>query len=212
MHKKTKYLNPMGNIDPVDVAYIIKYHKDLISKYPQNENLTMGWAIDSQNIRFNILSQIDDLNNKSILDVGCGNAMLYDYLIQLYPNLRYVGLDLLDEFLNNAMKRLSNKKDVNFYKGNFMSEQLPLLDYYLVSGAFNYKNSNPLFIFQSIQHLFNSSRFGLGFNLLSMAPSNQQIAVAYNKQMLFEFCKMLSPKCKLIDDYLENDYTIYLYH
>ena len=212
MHKKTKYLNPMGNIDPVDVAYIIKYHKDLISKYPQNENLTMGWAIDSQNIRFNILSQIDDLNNKSILDVGCGNAMLYDYLIQLYPNLRYVGLDLLDEFLNNAMKRLSNKKDVNFYKGNFMSEQLPLLDYYLVSGAFNYKNSNPLFIFQSIQHLFNSSRFGLGFNLLSMAPSNQQIAVAYNKQMIFEFCKMLSPKCKLIDDYLENDYTIYLYH
>ena len=212
MHKKTKYLNPMGNIDPVDIAYIIKYHKDLISKYPQNENLTMGWAIDSQNIRFNILSKIDDLNNKSILDVGCGNAMLYDYLIQLYPNLRYVGLDLLDEFLNNAMKRLSNKKDVNFYKGNFMSEQLPLLDYYLVSGAFNYKNSNPLFIFQSIQHLFNSSRFGLGFNLLSMAPSNQQIAVAYNKQMIFEFCKMLSPKCKLIDDYLENDYTIYLYH
>ena len=212
MHKKTKYLNPMGNIDPVDIAYIIKYHKDLISKYPQNENLTMGWAIDSQNIRFNILSKIDDLNNKSILDVGCGNAMLYDYLIKLYPNLRYVGLDLLDEFLNNAMKRLSNKKDVNFYKGNFMSEQLPLLDYYLVSGAFNYKNSNPLFIFQSIQHLFNSSRFGLGFNLLSMAPSNQQIAVAYNKQMIFEFCKMLSPKCKLIDDYLENDYTIYLYH
>ena len=202
----------MGNIDPVDVAYIIKYHKDLISKYPQNVNLTMGWANDSQNVRFKILSQIDDLNNKSILDIGCGNAMLYDYLIQLYPNLRYVGLDLLDEFLNNAMKRLSNKKDVNFYKGNFMSEQLPLLDYYLVSGAFNYKNSNPLFIFQSIQHLFNSSRFGLGFNLLSMAPSNQQIAVAYNKQMIFEFCKMLSPKCKLIDDYLENDYTIYLYH
>jgi len=202
----------MGTIDSVDVAYIIKYHKELISKYPQDDNLTMGWAIDSQNVRFKILSEIDDLNNKSILDIGCGNAMLYDYLIQLYPNFRYVGLDLIDEFLNNAMKRLFNKKDVNFYKGNFMSEQLPLLDYYIVSGAFNYKNSNPLFIFQSIQHLFNSSRFGLGFNLLSNVPSNQQIAVAYNKQMIFEFCKILTPKCKLIDDYLENDYTIFLYH
>jgi len=202
----------MGTIDPVDVAYIIKYHKELISKYPQDDNLTMGWAIDSQNVRFKILSEIDDLNNKSILDIGCGNAMLYDYLIQLYPNFRYVGLDLIDEFLNNAMKRLFNKIDVNFYKGNFMSEQLPLLDYYIVSGAFNYKNSNPLFIFQSIQHLFNSSRFGLGFNLLSNVPSNQQIAVAYNKQMIFEFCKILTPKCKLIDDYLENDYTLFLYH
>jgi len=73
----------MGTIDSVDVAYIIKYHKELISKYPQDDNLTMGWAIDSQNVRFKILSEIDDLNNKSILDIGCGNAMLYDYLIQL---------------------------------------------------------------------------------------------------------------------------------
>jgi len=202
----------MGNIDPVEVAYIIKYHKDLISQYPHDDNLTMGWAGDSQNVRFKILSEIDDLNNKSILDVGCGNAKLYDYLVQLYPTIRYVGLDLLDEFLNNATQRLKNTKDVNFYQGNFMSEQLPLLDYYLVSGALNYKNSNPLYIFQSIQHLFNSARFGLGFNLLSIAPKNQQIAVAYNKQMIFEFCKMLTPKCKLIDDYLENDYTIFLYH
>jgi len=202
----------MGKIDPVEVAYIIKYHKDLISQYPQDDNLTMGWAADSQNVRFKILSEIDDLNNKSILDVGCGNAKLYDYLVQLYPTIRYVGLDLMDEFLNNAIQRLKNTKDVNFYQGNFMSEQLPLLDYYLVSGAFNYKNSNPLFIFQSIQHLFNSARFGLGFNLLSLAPSNQQIAVAYNTQMIFEFCKMLTPKCKLIENYLENDYTIFLYH
>jgi SAM-dependent methyltransferase len=202
----------MGNIDPVEVAYIIKYHKDLISQFPQDDNLTMGWAGDSQNVRFKVLSEIDDLNNKSILDVGCGNAKLYDYLVQLYPTIRYVGLDLLDEFLNNAIQRLKNTKDVNFYQGNFMSEQLPLLDYYLVSGALNYKNSNPLYIFQSIQHLFNSARFGLGFNLLSIAPKNQQIAVAYNKQMIFEFCKMLTPKCKLIDDYLENDYTLFLYH
>jgi SAM-dependent methyltransferase len=202
----------MGNIDPVEVAYIIKYHKELINKYPKDDNLTMGWSGDSQNTRFKILSEIDDLNHKSILDVGCGNAQLYDYLVQLYPTIRYVGIDLIDEFLKSAIQRLVNKKDVNFYQGNFMSEQLPLLDYYLVSGAFNYKNSNPLYIFQSIQHLFNSARFGLGFNLLSIVPKNQQIAVAYNKQMIFEFCKMLTPKYKLIDNYLENDYTIFIYH
>lgn len=202
----------MGYIDPVDVAYIIKYHKDLISKYPTDDHSLMGWSGDTQKVRFKMLSQIDDLNNKSILDVGCGNAKLYDYLIQLYPTMRYVGLDLMDDFLKSAMTRLANKKDVNFYQGNFMSDQLPLLDYYLVSGSLNYKNSNPLYIFQSIQHLFNSSRFGLGFNLLSFVPNNQQIAVAYNKNMIFEFCKLLSPKCQLLDDYLENDYTLFLYH
>jgi len=202
----------MGYIDPIDVAYIIKYHKDLISKNPLDDNLLMGWAGDTQTDRFKILSAIDDLNNKSVLDVGCGNAKLFDYLIQLYPTMRYVGLDLMDDFLKSAMTRLANVNDVNFYQGNFMSDQLPLLDYYLVSGSLNYKNSNPLYIFQSIQHLFNSARFGLGFNLLSSVPENQQIAVAYNQQMIFEFCKMLTPKCKLIDNYLENDYTIFLYH
>lgn len=202
----------MAKIDPVEVAYIIKYHKDLISKNPQDDKYIMGWSGDTQTNRFKVLSEIDNLNNKSILDVGCGNALLYDYLIQLYPTMRYVGLDLIDDFLNLAITRLANKKDVNFYQGNFMSDQLPLLDYYLVSGSLNYKNANPLHIFQCISHLFNSARFGLGFNLLSTVPENQQIAVAYNKQMIFEYCKMLSPKCKLIDNYLENDYTIFLYH
>lgn len=202
----------MGNINPIDVAYIIKYHKDLLSSHPHNEQLTMGWSGNSQAIRFEILSQIDDLNNKSILDIGCGNAKLYDYLIAKYPTMRYVGLDLMDEFLSNAMARLADKKDVQFYQGNFMSDQLPLLDYYLVSGALNYQNSNPLYIFQSIQHLYNSARLGLGFNLLSTAPDNQKIAVSYNTQMIFEFCKMLSPKCILKTDYLENDYTIFMYH
>ena len=202
----------MAKIDPVEVAYIIKYHKDLISKNPQDDKYIMGWSGDTQTNRFKVLSEIDNLNNKSILDVGCGNALLYDYLIQLYPTMRYIGLDLIDDFLNLAITRLANKKDVNFYQGNFMSDQLPLLDYYLVSGSLNYKNANPLHIFQCISHLFNSARFGLGFNLLSTVPENQQIAVAYNKQMIFEFCKMLSPKCKLIDNYLENDYTIFLYH
>jgi len=202
----------MAKIDPVEVAYIIKYHKDLISKNPQDDKSIMGWAGDTQTNRFKVLSEIDNLNNKSILDVGCGNAMLYDYLIQLYPTMRYVGLDLIDDFLKLAMTRLANKKDVNFYQGNFMSDQLPLLDYYLVSGSLNYKNANPIHIFQSITHLFNSARFGLGFNLLSSVPAYQQIAVAYNKHMIFEFCKMLTPKCKLIDNYLDNDYTIFLYH
>lgn len=202
----------MGSIDPIDVAYIIKYHKDLINTNPQNEDITMGWAGNSQSIRFEVLSKIDDLNNKSVLDIGCGNAKLYDYLIKLYPSIRYVGLDLIDEFLSSAMRRLSNKKDVNFYQGNFMSDQLPLLDYYLVSGALNYKTANPLYIFESIQHLYKSARLGLGFNLLSTAPDNQKIAVAYNTQMVFEFCKTLSPKCILKTDYLENDYTIFMYH
>ena len=201
----------MSYIDPIEVAQIIKYHKDLLKLYSINDVISMGWADNSQLIRFEILSEIDDLNNKSVLDVGCGNALLFDFLKKKYPNFRYTGLDLMDEFLEYAISRL-NSDEVKFLKGNFMSDSLPLLDYYVASGTLNYKNNNPLHVFQSISHLFKSARLGFGFNLLSIAPKNQNIVVAFNKEMIFEFCKMLTPKCSIRDGYLENDYTIFMYH
>jgi SAM-dependent methyltransferase len=202
----------MAFIDPIDVATIIKYHKDLLKVYSIEDTKTMGWSGNSQLERFQILAQIDDLNHKSILDIGCGNAKLYDYLIPLYPHIRYTGLDLVPEFLENATIRLANCKDVQFYQGNLMSEDLPLLDYYLVSGSLSYKNSNPIQIFISIQHLYNSCRLGLGFNLLSAVPSIGELVVAYNKEMIVEFCKLLSNKVILKEGYLANDYTIFMYH
>ena len=54
----------MGHIDPIDVAYIIKYHKDLINQNPNDHDLSMGWSGDTQAIRFKHLANIDDLNNK----------------------------------------------------------------------------------------------------------------------------------------------------
>jgi len=201
----------MGNIDPIEAARIINYHKELLKIYKITDSNAMGWAEDSQLIRFKILSEIADLNNKSVLDIGCGNGNLYDFLKKEYPTLRYAGLDLLDEFLEHATSRI-NSNEVQFFKGNYMSDQLPMFDYFILCGSLNYKSENPLHIFESINHLFKSARLGLGFNLLSKVPENQEIAMAYNSKMVFEFCKMLTNKCTLKEGYLNNDYTIFMYH
>lgn len=201
----------MKFIDPIDIAYIVKYHKDLLKIYSTDDEQSMGWQTNSQRARFEILSNIDDLNHKSVLDVGCGSAKLYQYLIVKFPTMRYVGIDIIEEFLNYATKSIENK-DVAFLKGNFMSDQLPILDYYLASGSLNYKSSDPLYIFNAISHLFNNARLGFGFNLLSFAPTHQTNIISYNTEMIFEFCKMLSKKTYLKQGYLDNDYTIFMYH
>jgi trans-aconitate methyltransferase len=99
----------MKFIDPIDVAFVVKYHKDLLKTYSTEDEKAMGWAINSQRVRFEILSKIDDLNNKSVLDVGCGTAKLYQYLIEKFPTMRYVGIDIIEEFLNCATKSIENK-------------------------------------------------------------------------------------------------------
>ena len=76
----------------------------------------------------------------------------------------------------------------------------------------NYKNSNPLFAFEMIQKLFVGCRLGLAFNMLSKEPENNSLIKAYDKNMIFSFCKTLTPHCILHDDYLENDYSIFMYH
>ena len=113
----------MKFIDPIDVAFVIKYHKDLLKTYSTEDEKAMGWAINSQRVRFEVLSKIDDLNNKSVLDIGCGTAKLYHHLIALFPSIRYVGIDIIEEFLNYASNNI-DKKDVQFLKGNFMTHLL----------------------------------------------------------------------------------------
>jgi hypothetical protein len=89
---------------------------------------------------------------------------------------------------------------------------LPILEYTLASGLLCYKNSNPLYVFEMIQKLFMGCRLGLAFNMLSKEPENNTLLNAYDKNMIFSFCKTLSSHCVLHDNYLEDDYTIFLYH
>lgn len=64
---------------------------------------------ESQYKRFSIMSQIGDLNNKVILDYGCGKADLYKYLVEQKVSLKkYIGIDAVPEFVDLAQKKLSN--------------------------------------------------------------------------------------------------------
>src|SRR4030042_1546772 len=60
---------------------------------------------ESQEVRFDVLTQIGDLANASVLDVGCGFGDLHSYLEKRGIPVRYTGLALQPAFIEEARRR-----------------------------------------------------------------------------------------------------------
>jgi SAM-dependent methyltransferase len=202
----------MDNKTLIDKASVFRYHKYMIEKHGNESYRALGWRdINSQLNRFNILSQIDNLNERSVLDAGCGHADFRAYLGDIYPGIRYYGIEQIPEFLEFAIKKYAKWPETLFYQGDFYQAILPHVDYMLVSGSLNYRHSDPNYIYKVIKKLFEGSRLGLGFNLLSNAPENK-IIVSHDPELIIKYCHTLCNNVVYRNDYSDEDFTIFLYH
>lgn len=188
---------------------IQNFHEAKIKDHGSDSAKSLGWFSEEGQIkRFDILTHSLDLNNASILDVGCGNGDLCLYLSDKYEGFTYSGIDLVSSFLDNAIEQNENNPMAKFYLGDFMSEDLTPADYVLLSGSLNYKNSDPDFIFKAILKLFGLSNIAFGFNLLSKVMDSDGILRSYSPNIILDYCQSLSSQVELIDDYHEGDYTV----
>ena len=191
---------------------IQKFHEAKIELYGSGNAKSLAWhSSEGQLKRFEVLSQIGDLNNASILDLGCGNGDLCMYLNERVENLDYHGIDFVQEFLDNAIERNKNCSKIKFYYADFMAGELLSADFVFASGSLNYKNSNPDFIFNAILKLYAHCNIALGFNLLSKPVSNEGILVSYSPEAIITYCKTLSSNVVLKEGYEEGDFTVMVY-
>jgi SAM-dependent methyltransferase len=194
-----------------DSKAIFDYHRNMIFFHGNQATAALGWKDqESQLIRFKVLAQIANLNGCSVLDTGCGHGDLLAYLLPLYPQITYTGLEQIPELLMEANRRYGKLPKCSFMQGDFMSDEIPASDYVIASGSLNYFSSDPDFIYKAIAKLFAQSKLGMGFNLLSSIIPNS-LLVAYNQQKILAFCQTISRKALLINDYSEEDFTIFLY-
>ncbi len=165
---------------------------------------------DDQLARFAMLAGIGDMNNRSVLDAGCGYGDLRGYLNDKYPRLKYIGIEQSDAFLAIASERYAHLPETEFYLGDFFNAGLPPADYVLASGSLNYHSDEPDFIYNTISRLFNTSRIAFGFNLLSQIEPGG-ILVAYDTDNIVQYCRTLSPNVLLHNNYFEGDFTVWMY-
>ena len=151
-----------------------EYYDTKLSNFGNNYK-GMNWSSKkSQYLRFHELIKIGPIKNKSIHDVGCGNGELLNYLIKnkiIFS--KYLGTDISYKMINIANDNFNHLKNVKFEHLNLLTSSNQLkYDYVLASGIFNIKNNFSdkewlNYVFQMIKKMFNLSKIGLGFNMLT---------------------------------------------
>jgi len=195
----------------INWANIYRFNQACIKEHGEGNARSLGWRDDnSQHLRFKALADIGNMAACSVLDIGCGYGDLYSYLDRKYPDIKYTGIDQMEEFLTVAIKRYGHLSQARFLYGDFTSVNLPMADYVLASGSLNYFNNEPGFIYRMIHKLFSTCNLAFGFNLLSdIVPLG--LLVAYDVNTIVNYCRKLSSNVILQQDYSDDDFTIWMY-
>jgi SAM-dependent methyltransferase len=197
----------------LDSTAVFRYHRHRLRTYGAGGPQALGWnGATGQHARFEALTRIGDLAQRSVLDAGCGYADLYPYLRQRYAGVRYYGIEQVPELLEVAQSRYPDAEGITLRSGDFLREALPPTDYVLASGALNYRQRDPRFIYQAIEKLYGSCQLGLGFNLLSWEPVGGGPLASYDPATILAFCHQLAPRAELLEGYWEGDFTVFVYH
>lgn len=197
---------------PDDHKRILDFYENALAIYGVRDSRSVHWADEqTQIIRFEVLNKIANLNNKKILDVGCGLGDLYMFFIRKKINVDYTGIDIVPEFIERAKERFPDAKLI-LGNAETISDEY---DFILASGAFTFAVENAKeYYFAMIKNLFEHTREGLAFNMLNVeSHQSDDTYITYDISEVEAFCKTLTPNVNVVvvDDYLPWDFTIYMY-
>jgi SAM-dependent methyltransferase len=200
-----KYKN--DNLEIIKSFYPEYYHDS------KNQSQIVGWdSKKEQDTRFKVLLNIGFKNGDTILDFGCGLGALYEYMSEKYNKFGYVGVDINDDFIEKCKNKYPNVmfktiKDINDVKLQY--------DWFISSGAFTvYTPIKDMM--QTIKIGVTQAKYGVGVNFLESTyakNSDLEAIRGYDKKEMYKlFMKEFGEftNIEIIDDYLKNDFTIYI--
>lgn len=189
----------------------IRRYRERFKKYGISPK-SLGWKDrKSQVLRFRILSEIANLDKKSILDVGCGFGEFYEFLIKKGYKVKFTGIDIVPEFLEIARKKYP---ECEFLIKDILQEKFERkFDYVFSSGIFNAKISdNYYFLEKMVEKMWSLAKKGISFNMMSdYVDYFDKTLFYYSPEKIFSFCRNLTRKIVIRHDYPLYEFTVYLY-
>lgn len=191
------------------------HYRELLLKHGDTPQATQYSSIESQERRFQILTEIGNLQGKTILDFGCGTGQLGTYLKRVGIDAEYHGVDIVPEFVDLCRKKFTAS---NFGKIEDFKDHK--FDYVIIGGVFNNRMIDNINFYQAtIRQLFGMTHIGLSFNMMSAYVDYQDQGLFYEyPENVFRFLKAeVTPYVQLRNDYevkqgaVPFDFTVYAY-
>lgn len=194
---------------------IIKRHHHSVWMHGYSPQALYWENRDVQNIRFDVLFECGVKSGDSVLDVGCGFADLYHYMLAKGISTEYTGIDLSPDMIEVAQTKSS---DITLFEGDLFDFDPPdkSVDWVMLSGALN----EPLqdegeYLRRIIPRLFRTCKKGLAFNLLNddfaWPDKDRYILQAYKPDEVMRQLGQLSNKTLLRTDYLDVDASYFIW-
>jgi SAM-dependent methyltransferase len=179
----------------------------------------MGWNNKKQLLcRYQVMSSIfiNDKKKKTILDLGCGTSLFYEFLKKKkIKKFKYIGIDTSQIMVNISKKKFPLNK---YYCVDILNQKkLPTVDYTIINGIFTqknlYSNKEMLNFFEKfISKAYNITRKSLAFNSLSELSdwkNKKNFYLAFNQ--IKKIIKNKFKKKFILDhSYNQNEYTFFI--
>lgn len=188
---------------------IDRYNRRLI-KYGYNPK-TLGWIKGRQGIRFSTLVSIGNINNSSVLDIGCGFGDLYGFLKYKKLRFSYLGLELNPNLIEYGTEQYP-KADFRVF--DIVKDDIDKkYDWVIISGLFNFKRKLPYqFIEFVLRKAFNCCRRGVAADFMTTYVDFKNKDANYvNPEKIMKVCKQITTRITLRQDYMPYEFCIYLY-
>jgi len=129
-----------------------------------------------------------------------------------YNDFDYIGIDQQPEFIEEARTRYCDCERTPFYQSDFISTELPQVDYVFASGMLGYRCKTVNFYTDMIRKLYDCATIVFAFNMLDKKHFPlHDLLIGHDQNQMLEFCGTLYSHVKLVSGYLDDDFTIFIY-
>ncbi|MFQ5345914.1 MAG: class I SAM-dependent methyltransferase [Mariprofundus sp.] len=189
---------------------IVDRHRDSLKRHGYHPNALYWSSREIQEIRFKILADIGIQSGDSVLDVGCGFGDFKAWSEAQGRPLDYTGIDLSPDLLRRAAQR---HPDGAFLSGDLFDMTFPeaSFDWVILSGALNEQlHDNSAYAFAVIERMYSLCRKGVAFNMLDARNLVAHDLHSQLPERVLAVCRKLCSDCVLHDEYLNNDFSVFM--
>lgn len=201
-------------LHPDDASYVLRRYQQRIAEHgPTFASLNSGNE-QKQALRHEVLASALRGPKPSILEVGCGLADFYKYLLNHKQDCSYRGYDIVPEYVAECRR---THPEAEFVLRNIFAEGIDgTYDTIVMSQVLNnrYHNSDNMQVMRRALELsFAHTRVSVAIDMLSTyVDFRNPDLFYYSPEEIFRMAKEITPRVVLLHDYRAFEFCIQLYH